>query len=70
MNEEGIKVSARPILVLSSTEDAVEAFKTMFWKSYKDGRTSKHCESNFPSEMSDFSCQHQKFARPEIYVVS
>ena len=26
--------------------------------------------SNFPMEMSDFSWQHQKYARPEIYVVT
>ena len=26
--------------------------------------------SNVPMEMSDFTCQHQKYARPEFYVVT
>ena len=59
--------------------------QTMFWRCFvnrsektntNDGRTSKHSEcdnankmSNFPMELSDFR-QHQKYARPETYVVT
>ena len=42
-----------------------------------DCRTSKHSEynyakklSDFPIEISVFSWQHQKYAKPEIYVVT
>ena len=41
------------------------------------GRTSKHSEyeyaekcRNFPMEMSDSTGQHQKYSRPEIYIVT
>ena len=68
----------------SLPEDAVEAFKSHVLKLSKselkktntnDGRASKHSEydyvkkmSNFAMKMSDFTWQHQKYARSEIYV--
>ena len=70
MNEKGIKVSTRPILVLNCLVSSnCEQHK---WWSYVKTFWVRLClkMSNFPTEMSDCTLQHQTYARPETYIAA